>query len=425
MVVQLSAGTRGTRTSELYRQLLDAIRTGRLVAGERLPTSRDLAADLRIARGTAVAALDRLVAEGLVVARRCPSTCRSAGPTRTVSPCHVAWLASATLREQFVRLDPYASADEQPLQHQIARQLARSRAVRATAGDVLVTAGAQQGLDLVARVMLAPGDPVVVEEPCYTAGVRLLASHGARLVPVPVDADGLVVDRLPASARLVYVTPSHQFPTGATMSAARRAALLEWAARCGAVIVEDDYDSEFRFADRPLEPLQALDAAGRVIYLGSYSKVLLPSLRVGFLVAPAVLQPALREAQALTQWQGDALTHGILTRFLSEGLLAAHVRRTTRVYRERRTALLDALAAVPQLRVLPSVAGLHMATEFTDQGVSDRVVVQRAAAAGVGVEPLSPRYLGAPRHGLVLGFRHITADRIAPAIERLADVLRR
>lgn len=164
-------------------------------------------------------------------------------------------LASATLREQFVRLDPYASPDEQPLQHQIARQLARSRAVRATAGDVLVTAGAQQGLDLVARVMLAPGDPVVVEEPCYTAGVRLLASHGARLVPVPGDADGLVVDRLPASARLVYVTPSHQFPTGATMSAARRAALLEWAARCGAVIVEDDYDSEFRFADRPLEPL--------------------------------------------------------------------------------------------------------------------------------------------------------------------------
>ncbi len=297
--------------------------------------------------------------------------------------------------------------------------------MRASAADVVVTAGAQQGLDLVARVLLAPGDPVVVEDPGYTAGVRLLASHGARLVPVPVDAEGLVVDRLPTSARLVYVTPSHQFPTGGTLSAARRAALLEWAARCGAVIVEDDYDSEFRFADRPLEPLQSLDAAGRVIYLGSFSKVLLPGLRVGFLIAPALLQPALREAKALTQWQGDALTHGILSRFLDEGLLAAHVRRTTRVYRQRRAALLDALGTVPQLRVLPSVAGLHVAAEFTDQSLSDRAVVQRAAAAGVGVEPLSPRYLGPPRQGLVLGFRHITTERLPEAVERLEQVLAR
>lgn len=468
MQLRLSPGTRGTRTGALYRQLLDAIRTGRLVAGERLPTSRELAADLRIARGTVVAALDRLVAEGLVVARpgsglyvaeqvvptRRPRAPRGvlAGPrpvwsalpppadTPPALPFDLSFggpdpglfplatwrrLASATLRGDFARLDPYATPDDPPLQRQIARHLARSRAVRASAADVVVTAGAQQGFDLVARVLLAPGDPVVVEDPGYTAGVRLLASHGARLVPVPVDAEGLVVDRLPTSARLVYVTPSHQFPTGGTLSAARRAALLEWAARCGAVIVEDDYDSEFRFADRPLEPLQSLDAAGRVIYLGSFSKVLLPGLRVGFLIAPALLQPALREAKALTQWQGDALTHGILSRFLDEGLLAAHVRRTTRVYRQRRAALLDALGTVPQLRVLPSVAGLHVAAEFTDQSLSDRAVVQRAAAAGVGVEPLSPRYLGPPRQGLVLGFRHITTERLPEAVERLEQVLAR
>jgi GntR family transcriptional regulator/MocR family aminotransferase len=288
---------------------------------------------------------------------------------------------------------------------------------------VLLTNGAQQGLDVVARGVLDPGDVVAAEDPGYTAAVRLFASHGARVVGVPVDEEGLVVEQLPPAARLVYVTPSHQFPTGAVMSLRRRVALLEWAARRNAVVVEDDYDSEFRFEDRPLAPLQSLDRDGRVVYVGSFSKTLMPSLRVGYVVAPQSLQRTLREVKALSDWQGDAVTQGTLARFMSEGLLAAHVRRVGKVYAARRSALLDALAALPEglLEVLPSAAGLHVCTRFVDTAVDDVEVARRALGAGVTVEPLSVRYHGTPpRPGLLLGFRRVPEEQMATAVGRLA-----
>jgi GntR family transcriptional regulator/MocR family aminotransferase len=243
---------------------------------------------------------------------------------------------------------------------------------------------------------------------------------------VPVDAEGLVVEDLPHGARMVYVTPSHQFPTGAVMSLRRRIALLEWASRRNAVIVEDDYDSEFRFEDRPLAPLQSLDRDGRVVYVGSFSKTLMPSLRVGYLIAPQSLQDTLRQAKLLTDWQGDAVTQGALARFMGEGLLSAHVRRVTRIYAERRAALLSGLESLPAgvLDVLPSAAGLHLCTYFVDRTVDDVAVARAAAEAGVSLEPVSVRFLDTtPRPGLAMGFRRVTADEVPEAIRRLATVL--
>ncbi len=185
-------------------------------------------------------------------------------------------------------------------------------------------------------MLVAPGAVVAVEDPGYTAMHRLFETHRADVRGVPVDDEGLVVDALPPDARLVYVTPSHQFPTGVAMSLRRRAALLRWAGEHDAVVVEDDYDSEYRWSDQPVEPLQSLDRDGRVVYVGTFSKSLLPALRIGFLVPPRSLQAALREAKRVTTWEGDLTTQGALAEFLAEGHHAAHVRRAAKVYRERR-----------------------------------------------------------------------------------------
>jgi GntR family transcriptional regulator/MocR family aminotransferase len=293
---------------------------------------------------------------------------------------------------------------------------------------VVATAGAQQALDLVARVLVEPGDVVAVEDPGYTAAARLFATHRAVVRGVPVDGEGIVVDALPEAARLVYVTPSHQHPTGVAMSRARRIALLEWAVRRGAVIVEDDYDSEFRFADRPLEPLQSLDRDGRVVYIGSFSKSLLPALRVGYAIAPATLTAALREAKRVTVWDGDAVTQGALADFLAEGHHAAHVRRATKVYRARREALLEGLTSPDglgdRLEVIPSAAGLHVCTLLRDLDLDDVAVAEVALAAGVFVEPLSVRHLEQPaRHGLAFGVGGIRLEHIGPALAALRGVL--
>src|SRR5262249_34389777 len=279
----------------------------------------------------------------------------------------------------------------------ISRFLGLSRSVVCAAQDVVVTAGAQQAIDLVARVLVAPRTVVALEDPGYAAVRRLFDTHRAVTRGVPVDDEGIVVDALPADARVVYVTPSHQFPTGVPMSMPRRVALLRWAVRHDAVVLEDDYDSEYRYAQQPVEPLQSLDRDGRVVYVGTFSKSLLPALRTGFLVPPRSLLPALREAKLVTTWEGDLTTQGALAEFLAEGHHAAHVRRATRVYRERRDLVLHGLAALGDvLAVVPSVAGLHVATRFRDETTDDRAVVRRAARRGVRVEALSDHHRDQP-----------------------------
>jgi GntR family transcriptional regulator/MocR family aminotransferase len=292
---------------------------------------------------------------------------------------------------------------------------------------VLVTNGAQQAFDLLARVLLRPGDVVAVEDPGYPPVRQLFASLGARVVPVPVDEHGLRVDLLPP-ARLVYVTPSHQFPLGGVLPLERRAALLAWADRHDAVVIEDDYDSEFRFAARPLDPLHRLDDRGRVVYVGTFSKTMLPSLRVGFVVAPASLLPALRAAKRLTDWHTDSLTQSALARFVDTGAFARHLRHATRAYAARHASIAQQAAERlgEWLHVVPSVAGLHLALLPRDGVVLDAErVAERAAVAGVVVQPLPRFCLGERREGLLLGFGAVPAADVPDGLRLLAEATRR
>ena len=458
----------GEHTAAIYRQLLDAILDGRLPPDERLPSSRELATRLRVARGTVGSAYERLVAEGFLVTRAGSGTFVSGdvvahhrprtpgrgtarptaiwqriapavpdpadpvpydlsfgGPDPALFPL-AGWrrVVSNALRPSLVRTPVYADPGHPALQRELARQLGLSRSVRASGEDIVLTNGAQQGLDLCARALIEPDDVVAIEDPGYTAGISLFASYRASVRGVPVDRDGVVVDQLPDNAKIIYVTPSHQYPTGAVMSLQRRLALLQWADDHGALIIEDDYDSEYRYADRPLEPLQSLDEHGRVIYLGSFSKTLHPMLRLGYLVAPTPLQPALRRAKQLTDWQGDFVTQQAMSQFLAEGQLAAHTRRARRSYRDRRDILLAELDQLRPLEVLPSVAGLHVCARFRDPEVDAREVERRAAEMGVRVSAIARCFHEyEPWPGLALGFSRITAANIPGAVGLLGRVL--
>jgi len=451
---------RGDLTARIYRQLRDAIRDGRLRPGERLPPTRELAKRLDVSRNTVAAAYDRLTAEGFLTGKVGSGTFVGAQPVRRArsapkggiqprktwrampgqvltTPPRTAYdfqvgvpdgrlfpletwrrLLAREWRATATRHANYGDPEGHPgVREAIARHIGVSRSVRAGADDVLVTQGAQQALDLIARVLLDPGSVVAVEEPGYPPARNLFQSLGAAVVGVPVDAEGIDVTALPHRTRLVYVTPSHQFPLGTPMSLARRTALLDWAQRHNAVIIEDDYDSEFRFTDRPLEPLQSLDRAGRVIYVGSFSKTLLPMLRLGFLVAPTSLRPALRLAKQLTDWHGDLLTQAALARFIDDGLLARHLRKATRVYASRHELIVGTLQRdFPELTPVPSVAGLHVcARAATDLDQ----VVRRAAAYGVTVRTLGRFCHDVPQPGLVIGYGAIQSEDLPTGLERL------
>jgi len=275
----------------------------------------------------------------------------------------------------------------------------------------------------VARVLLAPGDRVAVESPGYGPPRRLMASLGAEVVGVPVDDQGLVVEAIPPRTRLVHVTPSHQFPLGTTMSLARRLALLAWAERHDAAVVEDDYDSEFRYGGRPIEPLQTLDARGRVIYVGSFSKTLLPTLRLGFLVAPASLVAAVRSAKYLADWHTPLPTQAALAAFIDQGLFARHLRRMRAVYQERHRQIVQTLADrfADHLKPVPSAAGLHVAaTAPTTTPEELQAVLGRASTAGVALQPLSMFDAGPPgQPGIVLGYGAIPTADIEEGLRRL------
>jgi GntR family transcriptional regulator/MocR family aminotransferase len=463
-------GDHDTRVARIYAAVREAVLDGRLAPGDRVPATRDLAGQLGVARGTVTAAYDRLTAEGFLESRsgsgtyvadvtltgtaRARRTRRGAVrplpiweaepeherprdrrlhdlsiglPDPDLFPLEV-WrrLVSAQLRRSRLEEATYGGRGSFRLQREVARLLGLSRSVVCAPEDVVVTAGAQQAVDLVCRVLVAPRTVVAMEDPGYFAVRRLLETHRASVRGVPVDEEGLVVEAIPSDARLVYVTPSHQFPTGVPMSMGRRVALLRWALAHDAVVLEDDYDSEYRYAQQPVEPLQSLDREGRVVYVGTFSKSLLPALRTGFVVPPQSLLEALRRAKQVTSWEGDLTTQGALAEFLAEGHHAAHVRRATRVYRERRDVLLDGLSRLDDvLRVIPSVAGLHVAARFVDESVDDRAVVRRAAQRGVRVEALSDHHRDVPaRPGLVVGFGGIDAAALPDAMTRLEAAVR-
>jgi GntR family transcriptional regulator/MocR family aminotransferase len=273
---------------------------------------------------------------------------------------------------------------------------------------VIVVNGSQQALDLAARVLLDPGDAVWLEEPGYLGARAALVGAAARIVPVPLDREGLSVtegERDAPSARMVCVTPSHQYPTGVTMSAGRRLSLLQWAARADAWILEDDYDSDFRYASRPLACLQGMDAGGRVVYIGTFSKTLFPALRLGYLIVPLHVAGAFRAARAVCDRHSPTIDQAVLADFIGEGHFGRHVRRMRALYEERQVALVDAGRALEGLiDIRPAEAGLHL-VGWLPPGVSDRPAA--AALKGEGVEALafSPHYIrSTERDALLLGY---------------------
>jgi GntR family transcriptional regulator/MocR family aminotransferase len=295
--------------------------------------------------------------------------------------------------------------------------------VESSADDITITNGTQQALDIIARVILEPGDVVAVEDPGYLPPTRLFRTLGAQVVGVPVDREGLVVDALPRNARLIYVTPSHQYPLGVSMSLARRQALLKRAEQDNAAIVEDDYDSEFRFGGRPMEPLHTLDTTGRVIYVGSFSKTMLPSLRLGFVVTPPSLSTAVHRAKHVTDWHTNMLVQAALARFIDDGDFARHVRKVGGVYRERHATMVKILDRDFRncLESIPSAAGMHITARSAGASVDEiKGIVRRAFGDGVAVHRLSQFVMDAKAEaGLVLGYGAIATEDIAEGLRRL------
>ena len=468
---------RGSRQlgRDLHRQLRSAIVGGRLQPGVRLPATRELAAALEVSRNTVVTAYDLLLSEGYVRAggragtvvadflsaplRQAPPKLARAGDAR-LSP---AWRSApspfATGRPEGCRFDfsvglpelesfPFAvwrrlagralrAASRLPadygepegrraLREAIAGHISFARAIACRADEIVVTAGAQQAFDLIARILVTPGKTTVaVEDPGYPPLRNALITAGARLAPVPVDGEGLRVDRLPREARVICVTPSHQFPLGVHLSLARRKALLDFARTHGAVIVEDDYDGEFRFAGRPLDALQTLDRGEAVFYVGTFSKSLFPALRLGFVIAPPWARGALVAAKQLSDWHAPVVSQDVLAAFIGEGHLARHVRRMRKVYSERREILQSALRAHcgRHLRVVGIGAGLHLATYLAHR-LSAAALIHRAREAGIAIGTIQ-RFAAADRKsdGLVFGYGAIASRDIADGVRRLARLM--
>jgi GntR family transcriptional regulator/MocR family aminotransferase len=467
----ISLDGKGEKTVRVYRALRDAVVDGRLPVGHRLPATRVLAADLGVARNSVATAYERLVAEGYLEARvgagtyvaplrdKPPPRRSAADPLRpragwTFTPTPTSadepaprydfrtgipdaqlfpfdtWrrLVAAEVRLRANSPGTYAEPSGHPaLRTAIARYLGYARSVRATGADVVVTNGTQHALDLIARVLLRPGDVVAVEEPGYQPARRLFASLGARVVGVPVDAEGLVVDALPGAARLVYATPSHQFPLGRAMSLPRRHALLDWARSRSAAVVEDDYDSEFRFSARPLEPLYSLDGAGRVLYVGTFSKTMLPTVRTGFVLAPPGLRDALVAARQIGDGYGQVAVQAALARFIDEGQLARHVRKAGKAYGQRHARITAVLATIPELELVPSAAGLHLTALLRD-GDAARAgrVVAAAAERGVALDDLATYcQASTTQAGFVFGFGASDTSTIDAGLAIFGDLVLR
>jgi GntR family transcriptional regulator/MocR family aminotransferase len=465
----------------LYAALRAEILEGRLRPGARLPGTRDLASQYGLSRGTIVTAFEQLKAEGYVegsvgsgtsvsevlpedllqvrrTAEAVPRTPQA--PPRSLSeygrrmqpfpdleirPVRAfranlpaldlfpttlwAQITARRLRSVSARLllgcEPMGYG---PLREAVADYLGTSRGVKCTAGQVAIVGGAQEALDLVARLFLDPGDRVCIEDPGYVGADRVFAAAGAEISPVPLDDEGMEL-REPSlrGARLVYVTPAHQFPLGVTMSLPRRLALLEWARTSGALIVEDDYDSEFRYAGRPVPALQGLDRHGLVLFAGTFSKVLFPALRMGYLVIPPDLVDRFAAAISVTRRHAPVLEQAVLCDFLTAGHFGRHLRRMREVYAERLSVLLEAarqrLAGL--LDVSPTEAGLQT-VGWLNGGIEGEEAAEAAAARGVDVIPLSRYSRGSlGREGLQLGFAAVDAREIRRGVSELAVALSR
>jgi GntR family transcriptional regulator/MocR family aminotransferase len=474
-----------TASRPLHRQICEAFKAaileGNLSAGQQVPSTRSLSVELGVSRIPILNAYAQLLAEGYFESRAGAGTFVST--TLAEQPAHSApgrtalrrsRQASVAVSQHSLQL---ASRDSTPwtygsgafsvgqlafdhfpmrvwsnlvcrharrlrvsslnygdpmgskeFREAIATYLRTARAVHCMADQILVVSGSQQALDLSARVLFDPGNRVWVEEPSYALMRHALTLAGCELVPVPVDENGLNVAagiNLCRQAEGAYVTPSHQFPLGVTMSASRRLQLLDWAKRAGAWIVEDDYDSEYRYESMPIASLQGLDRSSRVVYIGTFSKTLFPAVRLGYMVLPSDLVGHFVAVRRVLDIFPSNLYQGVLADFINQGHFARHVRRTRQVYAERRTALVDAIRNEfgTKLEICGGEAGMHLVVMLPG-GLRDDEIAARAARLKLWLWPLSPSYLGKPmRKGFILGFAGTPSAEIPSAVRRLRSVL--
>ena len=468
----------------VYHALKGMIRAGRLGPAARIPSTRALAKDLGVSRNTVMLAYEQLAAEGYLVSRhRGATSVVGAAPPRLVpAPDRarperpVAISAYARRLTSQLRLAPSGAraprpalrhdfrygtpavdefpreiwrrllaararraapdafgygepAGHRPLREALAEYLGRARGVVCDPERIVVVNGTQQGLDLIARVLLDPGDGAVVEEPHYPGATIPFEAVGARLLRVPVDANGLDPARLPAASarpRLAYVTPCHQFPTGVIMPLERRLALLQWASRVGAWVVEDDYVSEFRYEGHPLEALQSLDRDERAIYLGTFSKTLFPALRVGYLVLPRPLVAPFLAAKWAADRFSAPLFQEALTDFITSGQFERYLRRAGARNAARRRALIAAMRQHfgQRVEIAGENTGVHLVVWLNDVRPRDLdAIIGRAARAGVGIYSVAPAYAEPPaRPGLLFGYAALTEAEIRAGIRRLAEL---
>jgi GntR family transcriptional regulator / MocR family aminotransferase len=474
---QLDRASRTPLTRQIYMQVRSAMLSGALRPGTRVPSSRVMASKLGVARASVVSAYEHLRAEGYVESRHGSGTfiasdlaglaSRRRGPPRAKKRVP---LSSARTFPDFERsaaqsdarpfntgrtlIDARTAETWRSLTHRAVHRLGANdlgytdpagltelrgnicdylrvaRAVRCDPEQIVITAGTQQAIDIAIRVLLTPGDEVWVEDPGYPLTHAQLLLAKARPHPIPVDAQGLVVDaglRTAPRARAAFVTPSHQFPTGVALSMTRRLELLAWARRSGAFIVEDDYTSEFRYSGPPLASLQGLDDTEQVIYVGTLNKALFPGLRIGYAVVPRALLQAFTGARYLIDRQPPTLQQAVVSEFMHQGHFAAHIRRMRQLYREQRDALAETLMrrAANRLDVAVPEQGMHLVAYLRD-GSSDIGIEAAAQRAGIVVRAISRFYRAAqPRPGLMLGFSGFPRQLILPSAARLAALVAR
>jgi GntR family transcriptional regulator/MocR family aminotransferase len=481
MFIRIDSRRREPLQQQIYESVREAILSGVLTPGARLPSSRTLAHDLGIARMTAVLAFEQLAAEGYITSRvgagtfvnhalpdvdahRPVSTASGTAQHPRLSRRGVAlsqtprivikidgpprafrigapaldrfpvrlWnrLVSRRMRQLTAgELDYGNAAGSRALREAIALYVSRERGTACSAEQVIVVAGAQQGLEMIARLLLDPGDVALMEEPGYPGARAALISAGARVETVAIDAQGVVVDRVNGHkqrARLIYTTPSHQFPLGVQMSLPRRLALLRWARDARAWIVEDDYDSEFRYGTRAIPCLHGLDPDGRVIYVGSFSKTLFPALRLGYVIVPADLHAPLLKARLASDLHPHGLLQDVVAELMLEGQFERHVRRMNTHYRERLEALQEAMRRYCEgaLTLRPVATGLHAVADLHSADAAS--VFDEAFARGIEAMPLSAYYAGrrpSPANGLVLGFGCVPPRVVTESVKRLAAAI--
>jgi GntR family transcriptional regulator/MocR family aminotransferase len=483
LLIALDRRTQTPLQRQVYASIRQAILDGRLPPGTRLPASRTLAGDLGISRTTVVLAYESLLAEGYITGRgSAGSFVASLRPdeprtrqARAARSAHDPSLDARTQRAQSLAaaasgmpnvralavpfrtgepaLDLFPTrlwariygrrarrstgallgygtdAGNRLLRAAIASYVSAARGVRASADQVVLVRGTQQGVHLAARVLLAAGDAAWVEDPGYGAARTLLATTGAVIAPIPVDSEGIIVAegvRRAPRARVAHVSPSHQFPLGYTMSLARRLALLEWAGSAGAWVLEDDYDSEFRYVGAPIPSLQGLDTQDRVIYLGTFSKTMFPALRLGYLIVPGALVDLFRATQVLVDRIAPSLEHATLAEFIEEGHFTRHVRRMRAVYEERQDALvrgirreLDGVADAT-----PAETGMHLVAWLRDRRLDAARISQQARDVGIEAAPLSIYAVkAAVPPALLLGFAPVKPADMPPALRTLRRII--